>query len=483
MRSILLFLLVCFLYFKCTPTGEVFENAICIQNISTIDPNEGLKKNQTVVIQDGRITKIRNSSEIKLAASNKIIDGTGKFLIPGLWDAHIHFSYLEELAPFMLDMFLAYGITSVRDTGGRIEFVKKWKDQAKKNPNASPRVMIAGPLLDGKPNVYDGSDPGHPPLSVGLATEKDVSEQIDFLISEGVDLLKAYEMLTPEQFSMVIEKAKSKGLKVTGHVPLSMDVMSASNMGLNSMEHMRNLELSVATNAEELLTQRRELLKNVNEKLGGELRSSIHQAQRETAIKNFDEEKANQVLDILKENQTWQVPTMALNTLRVTKPFKKDPWWNSFDYLPNTIKNNWVETIEMMMGSDVSKFQTDHADWMMMMIKKVHEKGIGIMAGTDTPIGFLTPGYSLHEELNVLHQAGIPPLEVLKSATWNPARYFNMDCELGSIKETMIADLLILDANPLEDINNTQKINSVIKNGTLHDREALDQILEGLKNN
>ena len=477
----LLFLLFTF---SCSPTGELFENAICIQNINTIDPNEGLKENQTIIIREGRILKIASTSELSLDPANNIVDGTGQYMIPGLWDAHVHFSFMEELAPMMLDLFLAYGITSVRDTGGRIEFVKVWKDKALANPTTAPRVMIAGPLLDGMPNVYDGSDPGHPPLSVGLPTVTDVAEQIDLLHSQGVDLLKAYEMLTPDQFATVIEKAKEKGLKVTGHVPLSMDVIAASNGGLNSMEHMRNLELSMASNADELLAQRKKLLEEGKGKPGGVLRSSIHQAQRATAIQNYDEEKAAAVLEVLATNQTWQIPTMALNTLRTTKPFRKQAWQESFQYLPDTISSQWNKTIDFMIdSSEVSDFQRQHADWMMNMIKKVHESEIGIMAGTDTPIGFLTPGYSLHEEMNVLVEAGISPIEVLKSATYNPAAYFNMENELGSIKETFLADLLILDANPLEDINNTLKIKSVIRNGELHDRLALDKILERLSNN
>jgi len=455
MKNSLLLLILAFPLLNCSPTDTVFEGAICIQNISTIDPQDGLKEKQTVIIKDGKILKIAPTSELKLSASNEIIDGTGKFMIPGLWDAHIHFSYMEEIAPIMFDLFLAYGITSVRDTGGRIEYVKQWQDKANANPTAAPRVMIAGPLLDGMPNVYDGSDPGHPPLSVGLATVEDVNKEIVLLDSIGVDFLKSYEMLSPEQFTALTKLAREKGYKVTGHVPLSMDVMMASNAGLNSMEHMRNLELSCASNADELLEQRRQLLSEGKNDPGGILRARIHQAQRQTAIENYDPDKATKVLAVLAKNQTWQIPTMALNTIFVDKPFMQAHWQESFTYMPDSTADKWNEIIAEVMTGDVSPFRQQYAQWMKDMIKNVHKAGIGIMAGTDTPIGFLTPGFSLHEELVVLVSCGIPPLEALKMATINPAKYFNMADELGSIKENFWADLLILNANPLDDINNT----------------------------
>ena len=184
----------------CTTPNTYFADALCIDNISVINPELGLIAHQTVIIKEGKILQVLSSDQVNLSSKNKIIDGTDKFLIPGLWDAHVHFAYIEEIAPRMFDLFLAYGITSVRDTGGEIHFTSAWKKKSLKNPTSSPRVMIAGPLLDGMPNVYDGSDHEHPPLSVGLATISDVQNKVNELDSMGVDLLKSYEMLSPNQF-------------------------------------------------------------------------------------------------------------------------------------------------------------------------------------------------------------------------------------------------------------------------------------------
>ena len=476
---LLLLILFCTL-FSCQNSEVFFEDSLCIENISTIDPEIGLLEDQTIIIKAGKIIQISPSQDLQLAKENTIIDGTDKFMIPGLWDAHIHFSFIKEMAPNMLDLFLAYGITSVRDTGGDIDFVNTWKEISLANPTDAPRVMVAGPLLDGNPNVYDGSDHSHPPLSVGLKTVEDVTNKINELDSLKVDFLKAYEMLTPEQFKEVTKLAKEKGLKVTGHVPLSMDVIGASNAGLNSMEHFRNLELSCASNSDELLLERQELLASGKDDKGGVLRSRIHKKQREVALQNFNEGKADEVLEVLKKNDTWQIPTLTLNTAFARRPFAAKDWQKSFSYLPKNIQEQWLDYINNLVKKEVVPFDKEYAKWMFDMTKRVHHKGIKIMAGTDTPIFFLTPGLSLHEELAVLVEAGLSPLEALKSATTNPAAYFNLENELGKIAINNWADLVILDANPLEDIKNTKQINAVIKQGKYFNRELLDGLLNNL---
>ena len=469
------------LIFSCTPKGEYFENATCIVDVSTIDAVDGLQENMTLIIHEDKILRIAKTVDLALSPENNIIDGTGKFLIPGLWDAHVHFAYIEELAPSMFDLFLGYGITSVRDTGGRIDFIKKWQVAAQDKPTEAPRVMIAGPLIDGMPNVYDGSTPAVPPLSVGTGSVAEAIDLVDRLDSIGVDLIKAYEMLSPEQFSAITERAKAKGLKVTGHVPLSMDVVAASNAGLNSMEHLRNLELSTASNAEELYNERKKLLAEQKNLPGSELRSKIHDLQRTVAYDNQDAAKAEEVLNVLAKNQTWQIPTLALNTGAVRRYFSRPDWVESFRFLPKPIQSRWSEAATAFAETTIANEK--RTEWTMKMVDQINQAEIDIMAGTDTPIFFLTPGLSLHEELAVLVEAGLSPIEAIESATLNPARYFDMENELGLVKEGYLADLILLDANPLSDIQNTKKINLVVRNGKVYSREDLDTIFERLEKN
>ncbi len=475
-----IYLTALILFTACKTDGVVFENAICIENISTIDPVDGLKNNQTIVIKDERILKIFNSEDLTLSKLNNIINGTNKFLIPGLWDTHVHYAYTTALTPRMSDLFIAFGITSVRDTGGNINVVKKWKDKALAQPQNAPRIFMAGPLLDGLPNIYNGSDKNHPNLSVGLSSLNGITKQINFLENKGVDFLKAYEMLNPEQFVHIINVGHKKGLKVTGHVPLSMDVISASNAGLHSMEHLRNLELSCASNSEELWLERIKMLQQGKTKPGSELRLSIHKAQQEIAIKNYDDTKANEILEVLKKNNTWQVPTLALNTFFSRKYYANEQYQKYYRFLPDSVQSYWTERSNVLLNYPVTKFRKQYDAWHYKMVKKIHQANIPIMAGTETPIAYLIPGLSLHEELAALVEAGLSPLEALKTATINPSKYFNLQNQLGLIQQNMWADLIILNDNPLDNIKNTTHINSVIKQGKVYTRKNLDNLLNKL---
>ena len=289
-------------------------------------------------------------------------------------------------------------------------------------------------------------------------------------------------MLTPEQFTLIAKLAKEKGLKVTGHVPLSMDVISASNAGMSSMEHMRNLELSCASNANELWQQRLQILEAEKDSAGGVLRSRLHNLQREEAVKNYDDDRANEILKVLAKNDTWQIPTLALNVALTNRHFEKHDWKESITFLPEAIEQKWKNKAAKMKKEEVSEFRVQYSEWMINMVNKIHKAEIEIMAGTDCPITLLTPGQSLHEELVLLVKSGLTPLEAIKTATVNPAKYFNLQNELGLVEEGMYADLLLLDANPIENISNTKSINAVVKNGTYFNKSELDKIRKRARN-
>lgn len=467
---------------SCTDSKLIFEDAVCFTHVNTIDADNGLQQDMTVIIQGNKIIRSKPFSSIQLSKDNNIIDATGKFMIPGLWDAHVHFAYMEDLAPSMFKLFLIYGITSVRDTGGEIEFVKSWKDKALANPDSAPRVKIAGPLIDGLPNVYDGSSPQRPPLSVGTGSVAEAVKMVDYLDSMGVDLIKAYEMLTPEQFSAITARSRELGLKVTGHIPLSMDAIAAADAGMNSIEHFRNIEMSCAEDWEVLKAQRRSLLEDGKSDQGGILRSRIHEAQRTRSVETQSPENTEKVLDALLRNDTWQIPTLALISGLSSRSFVEEDYQKSFIYLPSEVETKWKESIAQITANPTPESSIKYTDWAAGMVDRMHKKGINFMAGTDCPIFFLTPGHSLHIELQRLVEYGLKPIDALAAATSKPAQYFNMQDSLGYIGEGMIADLLLLDANPLDDIKNTLKINTLIKDGKVYNQQALDAMRNQLNN-
>ena len=281
---------------SCSNQVTIPEDSYVIKNISIIDPIDGLQSNKHVVITNDIITMILDNDDELIAKDDNTIDATGKYLIPGLWDAHIHFSFDTNLAPYMPGLFLAHGVTSVRDTGGPIDLVVKMKDLSLNDSIKNPNVYIAGPLIDGTPNVYNNSSPSFPLLSIENNDIIEIESNVLGIVDREVDFLKAYEMLTENQFLALMRIAKKRNLSVTGHIPLSMTLSSAVNAGLNGMEHIRNLELSVASNSEELYKERLELLKNPNNLPGSVLRSSIHSKQRLRAIDSFDNNKFQEVI-------------------------------------------------------------------------------------------------------------------------------------------------------------------------------------------
>jgi hypothetical protein len=411
-----------------------------------------------------------------IANNDNIIDATGKYLIPGLWDAHIHFSYDTSLAPYMPGLFLAHGITSVRDTGGPINFVVRMKDLSLKDSIKNPNVYIAGPLIDGTPNVYNNSSPSFPLLSIENNDIIEIESNVLGIVDKEVDFLKAYEMLTENQFLALMRIAKKRNLNVTGHIPLSMTLFSAIDSGLNGIEHLRNLALSVASNSDELYKERLELLKNPDDLPGSDLRSLIHSKQRMRALDSIDYNKFDEAADLLVSNNVWQTPTLFLYRNFSRKIFKDPSFIKQLNKLPSQTKQKWIKEISDI-DTIVDKSGLRYSNWLEKATGELHKKNVPFMAGTDTPIGYLIPGRSLHVELEVLVESGFSNLEAIKSATVNPATFLGLEDKVGQIKSGHKADLVILNSNPLDLIRNTQDISAVIKNGQLLSRESLDSLM------
>ncbi len=452
------------------------DSSILIQSVNVVDAISGERQNMNVLITGNKIVELSNKP-IDYPEDCIILNGKGKYLIPGLWDAHVHLTFTPDLEQSMFPLFLANGITSIRDTGGLTQLVLPWKQKYLNEPNSSPRVFIAGPLLDGLPNVYDGS-PGRPEISVGIGSIEEAKAIVDTLNTLGVDFVKSYEMLRPELFKTIIDRAREHDLFVTGHVPLSVDVLEASDAGLRSMEHMRNLEMAVSSDFDSLLQDRRRMLIEGRDLPGGKLRSQIHAAQRVYSIETFDEKRASEVLGRLAKNGTWQIPTMALLTGGINRLYENEEWKENFQFLPAKVRRSWVEAAEKAQEQESSAMSIAHGEWALMMIQKFQDAKLRILAGTDTPLAYLTPGFSLHKELEILVEGGLEPIEAIESATRLPAEYFNVQDSIGTIDKNMIADLVLLDANPLSDIRNTRKIRAVIRNGNVYNRKALDSLLK-----
>ncbi|HSE23788.1 MAG TPA: amidohydrolase family protein [Pyrinomonadaceae bacterium] len=425
---------------------------IALTHVTVIDVTGGAaRRDTTVVITGDRISAIGDSANTSVPADAKVVDATGKFLIPGLWDMHVHW-YAKDT----LGLFTANGVTGVRQMFGNPDLLR-WRDEIAKGSLLGPRMVVASPIIDGPEPVW--------PNSISVRNEEEGRKAVRRVKQWGADFVKVYALLPRDAYFGIADEAKQQGMTLVGHVPFSVSPAEASDAGQKSIEHLTGILIDCSPKQTEL---RDELVKAKSP-------AARHRVQM-TALETYDEKKAADLFARFVKNHTWQCPTLTVlrsSAYLGDQNFRRD---GRLKYIPRQIQQRWSLRIS---NSD----EGDHAGAKKILQKDLEivgamrKAGVPILAGTDTGNPFCFPGFSLHEELALLVIAGLTPVEALRSATLNPAEFFGLDKTLGTIAQGKIADLVLLDANPLQDIRNTQRINAVISNGRLFDRKALDKML------
>jgi imidazolonepropionase-like amidohydrolase len=429
-----------------------------ITNVTVIDAVNGVRSNHTVIFDGDEIIAVAPAS--KAPEANESIDGTGLYLIPGLWDMHVHLTYDDRFTESMPAGFLSWGITSVRDTGGLMHKLLPVVEKMRAPGAIAPRVYFSGPLLDGRHVVYDGDS--RPEIGTRNASSEMAETNVANLKQQGVDFIKIYELVSPEVFDTLVSEAEKHGLPIASHVPLSM-IASEAGPQVGSMEHLRNVELDCAANSKELHRTRQQVLESYEPGSGYELRSSLHSLQRLAAIAVLDEKRCARVLSALTE--TIQVPTARLNAAQLAPVFERDDWLSALSAMPQDVQDEWSLAPDWLL--DENQRDTRFAIYTLEMISRMKAAGVPIGAGTDTPMGRAIPGYSLHNELDLLVRAGLTPLEAIEAATVRPAEFLSLQDEMGTIDVGKRADLVLLTENPLDDITHTRSIGLVISKGQI----------------
>ncbi|MEM1231004.1 MAG: amidohydrolase family protein [Pseudomonadota bacterium] len=438
--------------------AETFD--LAIDAVALVDAVSERRDARTLYVRDGRIARIEPATAPRLPAARRV-DGSGRVLIPGLWDMHVHVIYEPELTATMADLFLDYGITSVRDTGGLLEplvpVVERWRSA----DVAAPHIYFSGPLLDGSVVVYDGDD--RPEIGIGNGDIERAWANFARLQDAGVDFIKIYELVAPEVFAELTALADAAGLPIAAHVPLSMTA-DVAGPRVDSMEHLRNIELACSDEATALLTDRRARIAGAGPGGGYALRSALHAEQRPRALASLqvDSPRCQQVIQALRN--TIQVPTMRLNTIGGYSPLARADWREALAQLPESVSARWLERAEYFAGLMAAR-ATDTVDWNFALVRALDAADVPIGAGTDTPIAQAIPGYSLHTELERMVDAGLSPRTALAAATLRPAEFFDLRDRMGELVVGQQADLVLLDADPLEDIRNTRAIALVVLAG------------------
>jgi imidazolonepropionase-like amidohydrolase len=444
---------------------------IAIEHVTLVDAINPIRENQTVLIDDGRIVAIVSSDTQERVSAQTTVDGSGLTLIPGLWDFHVHFTFDTRFTDAMAGLFLYHGVTNVRDTGGLLKDLLPVVDTLQHSGADAPSIWYSGPLLDGADVVYDGVN--FPGLGIANPTPEAARANIAEIHAAGASFLKIYEMVSPEVFAAIVDEARVRNLPIDGHVPLSMRARDVAPQ-VQSLEHLRNYEMDCVSDPEVWLDVRQQQLANTANEPGNVLRTRLHELQRLTAISNEDPEVCAEMTKALKATTT--VPTLRMNSMDLHIPFMREDFDQAMQLIPASVQKEWEAARTALLAS-MEPVDTTFAEWSLRRTGELHAAGVPIAAGTDTPIGWSIPGYSLHTELEQYVEVGMTPLEALHSATVAPAEYFGLENEMGQLQVGFIADAVLLTGNPLESIIDTRRVQAVINRGALLTREQLDGLI------
>lgn len=428
---------------------------LAITHVTVIDATgKEAQADTTVIIIGERITALGKASEVAVPKDARIVDGKGKFLIPGLWDMHAHW---REKA--YLPLFTVNGVTGIRIMWGFPEHLT-WRKEDTDGSLLGPRFVVAGNILDG-PNARLAG-------STLVATEKEGRKAVRTTKRDGYDCVKVYSVLPAEAYSGIAAEAKELGIPFVGHVPAAVGAARASDMGQKSIEHLWDVPLACSSREEE---ERKAYLDDIAKSPPRE-HLLIYLRHAAKSMDSYDEKKAEALFALFVKNGTWHVPTLTVYAAFLgDKQVTDDP---RLKYMPPELRQRWAQDMK-----DCPDFA--EPGWFLRkhkaLVSSMHKAGVKLLAGTDAESTYSFPGFSLHDEMALLVEAGLSPMEALQTATRNSAEFLGREKDLGTVETGKLADLVLLDADPLKDIKNTEKIAAVVTGGKLLTRQALDKML------
>lgn len=414
------------------------DTTLVIENCSLFDPHsQSMLPDRTIVMHGERIDAVLQAGEsFESTADTVRIDARGKFVIPGLIDAHVHLVHVLDLARVsgeeVLPLYLAAGVTSVRSTGDELTAATKVKEHAEANSLASPRVFLCSPLLDADPPI-------HGPLTGRAITNPaDVPPLLDDLRRRNVTTLKIYAGTSRDVGRAIISEGQRRGFFVTAHLG-AYSAQDAVTDGIDGLEHIWSVFNYVVP--------------------PGSTRSTV----------DFDNPQCAALIAQLVERKTYVNPTLTVFRNMILLPDVPEVSGHADNILaPTKLREFWPRYLQQAgcpQGGDLDTRRREFAKY-QELTGRLYRSGVRLLVGTDAPEPHVTPGFSLHQELALLVESGLPPAATLRAATLHNATVLRQQDHLGSIEAGKLADLLVLSANPLADIRHTRRIDWVIRSGT-----------------
>ncbi|MET8335910.1 amidohydrolase family protein [Streptosporangium canum] len=427
------------------------------------------RRNSTVLIRGERIVSVGPRPGIP--EGTQVIDLPGKFVIPGLCDAHVHSIPAERISP---PLYLVNGVTTVREMSGT-PLLHEWRERIDRGELLGPRSVIASRIIDGAPTI------GDPSVFAEVATEAQAREAVRQAKRDGADFVKVYSRLSPELYRVVADEARRHRLPLAGHCPDGVALTMASSLGQCSVEHLYSTWYDTSTRERELRSRIADLEFAQSDYVTW--MQEIHRLEWE-AVAGYSARKAASVFATLARNRTRIVPTLTVYQVLDRPNEVLDD--GRLKYVPAAVAEGWrwalANIIKAGRTPEVTAQRYALFERRKAFVNELEEAGVPVVAGTDGgDVPFVVPGFSLHDELANLVHSGLSPLRALRAATLEPARLLGLDDSIGTVTPGKAADLVVLDADPLADIRNTTRIHTVVTRGRVISVEQRARMLAAIE--
>jgi imidazolonepropionase-like amidohydrolase len=402
---------------------------LAIAGVAVVDVGSGqLLPNRLVTIERGSITSV--AADAPPPDGAQVVDGRGRYLIPGLWDMHAH---MEMSGAAWLSLYVANGVTAIRDMGSALDFILGVREATASGRTLGPRVFAAGPILDDAPGDW--------PFRMRVKTAADGKAAVQLLKGRGVDLIKVHDHTPRDAYLAIAAEAQRLTLPLAGHIPFGLTLDEIVDAGQRDVEHLSNADLWSACS-------------------GG---------------REYRPDTCRPTFEMLAQRGVWQTPTLgALADLMTIGTANSLASADHLAYAGKGLRAMWAGNQTLVrITPELIRSMRARAQTAARVTADMAKAGVGILAGCDGTIA----GFCVHEELEAMVAGGMPPPAALQTATRNPARYFGLDQSAGAVAAGRRADLVLLDGNPLSDIGNVRRIRAVVLAGRLLDRNALDNLL------